>query len=149
MTCISTWAEQTYLFLSLFRLPITITSICSFSFESLGRESVPFPDTDPPQLVQILKVLCSQFNDSPCSAVAVVIVGSCKRILVAVEEAPQTVVRVYINLRTLLAVRDGLGQVLRPDRKCLTTAKTGATKSGYTSVCISIAASRCWACCRK
>jgi hypothetical protein len=79
--------------------------------------------------VQILKVLCSQFSDGPCSAVAVVVVGSCEGISVAVEEAPQTVVEVYIDFRTLLAVGDRLGQVLGLDGECLTTAKTSAAKS--------------------
>jgi hypothetical protein len=49
--------------------------------------------------------------------------------LVAVEEAPETVVGVYIDLRTLLAVDDRLGQVLGLDREGLATAETSATKS--------------------
>jgi hypothetical protein len=79
--------------------------------------------------VQILKVLCPQFDNSPCSTVAVVVIGRRKRKLVAVEEAPETVVGVYIDLRTLLAVDDRLGQVLGLDREGLATAETSATKS--------------------
>jgi hypothetical protein len=79
--------------------------------------------------VQILKVLCPQFNNSPCSTVAAVVVGCRKGKLVAVEEAPETVVRIYIDLRTLLAVDDWLGQVLGLDGQSLATAETSATKS--------------------
>lgn len=99
--------------------------------------------------MQILKVLRSQFSDGPCSAVVVIVFGSRKRVSIAVEEAPQTMVGVYINLRTLLAVYNGLGQVLDLHGECLTATKAGATKSGYTSVWVAVTTSSCWACCRE
>ena len=73
----------------------------------------------------------------------VVVFGSREGVSVAVEESPQTVIGVYIDLRALFAVGNGLGQVLRPDGESLTTAETGAAKSGYTSVGVAVSASRC------
>lgn len=120
---------RTYLFFSGSCFVFTVASLCLSSLVRLGRQSVSLPDADPPQLVQILKVLSSQFLDSPCSAVAVVVLWCCKRKSLTVEEAPESVVGVHVDFRTLLAVGNGPGEVLRLYGEGLATAKTSATKS--------------------
>lgn len=127
---------DTYLHLPRLALIITVTILPLGPLPIARSNPVPLLDTHPPQAVQVLPALAPQLLHLPRPPVGGVLLGRVQRLVLAVEEVPQAMVRIRHDLRELLAV-DGPGQRLIVHGEHLARAR--APDRGQAAVAVVVA----------
>ena len=103
-----------YLSESLSRLLDAGLKLQGLLLAAVGGDAVLLLDAYPPEPVQVLPALMAQLLDGPGAAVLGVLIGSQQRLVLGVEELPEPVVRVDLDVRRWLVVRRRLRHILLP-----------------------------------